>query len=239
MPLPLPCLMLVTDRLPCGGADGLIAAVEAAVQGGADAVQLREKDPDGRSLPPEDLLPLARRLRQATLGRAVPAGRQALLLVNGPLEVALAAEADGVHLPESSPSVWRPRETVPVGGQAMPTGRQGFLVGRSVHSLEAARRAEAEGADYLVAGPVYETRSHPGREPAGLSLIEGITRRVRVPVLAIGGVNAGRVDEVVRAGASGVAVISAVLAQPDRRAAAGDLRRALDAVWIAVGAARP
>jgi thiamine-phosphate pyrophosphorylase len=217
--------MLVTDRLLCGGADGLIAAVEAAVQGGADAVQLREKDPDGRSLPPEDLLPLARRLRQATLGRA-------LLLVNGPLDVALASEADGVHLPGSSPSVWRPREAVPVGGQR-------FLVGRSVHSLEAARRAEAEGADYLVAGPVYETRSHPGREPAGLSLIEGITRRVRVPVLAIGGVNAGRVDEVVRAGASGVAVISAVLAAADRRAAAGDLRRALDAVWAAVRAARP
>lgn len=225
MPLPLPCLMLVTDRSLCGGADGLVAAVEAAVQGGADAVQLREKDPDGRSLPPEDLLPLARRLRQATLGRA-------LLLVNGLLDVALASEADGVHLPASAPSVWRPREAVPVGGQ-------GFLVGRSVHSLEAARRAEAEGADYLVAGPVYETRSHPGREPAGLSLIEGITRRVRVPVLAIGGVNAGRVDEVVRAGASGVAVISAVLAAADRRAAAGDLRRALDAVWIAVRAARP
>jgi thiamine-phosphate diphosphorylase len=121
----------------------------------------------------------------------------------------------------------------------VPVGGQGFLVGRSVHSLEAARRAEAEGADYLVAGPVYETRSHPGRAPAGLSLIEGITRRVRVPVLAIGGVNAGRVDEVVRAGASGVAVISAVLAATDRRVAAGDLRRALDAVWIAVGAARP
>ena len=220
MPLPLPCLMLVTDRSLCGGADGLVAAVEAAVQGGADAVQLREKD-----LPPEDLLPLARRLRQATLGHA-------LLLVNGSLEVALAVEADGVHLPESSPSVWRPREDVPVGGK-------GFLVGRSVHTLEAARRAEAEGADYLVAGPVYETRSHPGREPAGLSLIEGITRRVRVPVLAIGGVNARRVDEVVRAGASGVAVISAVLAAADRRVAAGVLRRALDAVWIAVGAARP
>jgi len=212
--------MLVTDRLLCGGADGLVAAVEAAVQGGADTVQLREKD-----LRPEALLPLARRLRQATLGRAVPTGRQALLLVNGPLELALAAEADGIHLPESSPPVRRPR--------------QGFLVGRSVHSLEAARRAEAEGADYLVAGPVYETRSHPGREPAGLSLIEEITRSVRVPVLAIGGVSAGRVEEVVRAGASGVAVISAVLAQPDRGAAAGELRRALDAAWAAVGAARP
>jgi len=219
MPLPLPCLMLVTDRSLCavpagrqGGADGLIAAVEAAVQGGVDAVQLREKD-----LPPEGLLALARRLRQATLERV-------LLLVNGPLEVALAAEADGVHLPEGAPPGRRPREA--------------FLVGRSVHSVEAARRAEAEGADYLVAGPVYETRSHPGREPAGLSLIEEITRSVRVPVLAIGGVSAGRVEDVVRAGAPGVAVISAVLAATDKRAAASDLRRALDAAWITVGAAR-
>jgi thiamine-phosphate pyrophosphorylase len=204
--------MLVTDRSLCGGADGLVAAVEAAVRGGADAVQLREKD-----LPSGDLLPLARRLRPATLGRA-------LLMVNASLDAALATEADGVHLPESAPPVGRPRE--------------GILVGRSVHSLEAARHAEAQGADYLIAGPVYETRSHPDRRPAGLSLIEEITRSVRVPVLAIGGINAGRVEDVVGAGASGVAVISAVLAQPDRGTAARELRRALDAAWAAVGAAR-
>jgi thiamine-phosphate diphosphorylase len=220
MPLPLPCLMLVTDRSLCGGADGLVAAVEAAVQGGADAVQLREKD-----LCAAELLALAQRLRGVTAGRA-------LFLVNGPLDVALAAGADGVHLPEATAAARRPRE-------AVPAGRQGFLVGRSVHSLEAARRAEGESADYLVAGPVYETRSHPGREPAGLSLIEEITRSVRVPVLAIGGVSAGRAEEVVRAGASGIAVISAVLAPPDSRAATGELRRALDAAWVVVGAARP
>ncbi|OGO48492.1 MAG: hypothetical protein A2W34_04135 [Chloroflexi bacterium RBG_16_64_32] len=211
MPLPRPCLMLVTDRSLCGGADGLADAVEAAVEGGADAVQLREK-----SLPASELSTLARRLREVTRG--------ALLVVNGPLEVATEAGADGVHLPEDAPPVRRPR--------------QGFLVGRSIHSPVAARRAEAEGADYLVAGPVYETRSHPGREPAGLALIEQVTQIVRIPVLAIGGVTAGRVEEVVRAGASGVAVISAVLAQRDRRAAAGKLRRALDAAWAGAGAVR-
>ena len=111
-------------------------------------------------------------------------------------------------------------------------------MGRSVHSAEAARRAEAEGADYLVAGPVYETRSHPGVEPAGLALIGKIAPAVRVPVLAIGGITTERVAEVVRAGASGVAVISAVLAQREPRAAAEALRRALDAAWAATGAGR-
>jgi thiamine-phosphate pyrophosphorylase len=212
--------MLVSDRSLCAGADGLVAAVEAAVTGGVDAVQLREKD-----MPSEELLPLARRLRQVTEGWAMPAGRQALLLVNGPLAVALAAEADGVHLPEDAPPVERPRRS--------------FLIGRSVHSLKAARRAEAEGVDYLIAGPVYETRSHPGREPAGLTLIEEVTRSVRTPTLAIGGVTAERVGEVVRAGASGIAVISAILRQPDRRVATRGLRRALDAAWVGAGAAGP
>ena len=203
--------MLVTDRSLCGGADGLADAVEAAVEGGADAVQLREK-----SLPASELSTLARRLREVTRG--------ALLVVNGPLEVATEAGADGVHLPEDAPPVRRPR--------------QGFLVGRSIHSPVAARRAEAEGADYLVAGPVYETRSHPGREPAGLALIEQVTQIVRIPVLAIGGVTAERVEEVVRAGASGIAVISGVLAAADSPAAAADLRRALDAAWAGAGAVR-
>ncbi|MDO8611682.1 MAG: thiamine phosphate synthase [Dehalococcoidia bacterium] len=209
--------MVVTDRVLCGGADGLAAAVEAAVSGGADAVQLREKDPDGRSLPASELSTLARRLRAVTQG-------QALLLVNGPLEVAVAVGADGVHLPEGAPMPPRPR--------------RGFLVGRSVHSAEAACRPDCVGADYLIAGPIFETRSHPGVQPAGLALVEEIARAVRVPVLAIGGVTAGRVEEVVRAGASGVAVISAVLAQPDPRAAAEALRRALDAAWSDARAAR-
>jgi len=205
--------MVVTDRVLCGGAEGLVAAVEAAVSGGADAVQLREKD-----LADGELLALARRLRAVTQGRA-------LLVVNGPLEVAVAVGADGVHLPEDAPMPPRPR--------------RGFLVGRSVHSAEAACRPDVVGADYLVAGPVYETRSHPGAQPAGLALVEEIARAVRVPVLAIGGVTAGRVEEVVRAGASGVAVISAVLAQPAEGGAAAEaLRRALDAAWSDARAAR-
>ncbi len=210
--LPAPCLMLVTDRTLCGGADGLVAAVEAAVWGGVDAVQLREKD-----LSPEDLLRLARQLRQVTAGRA-------LFLVNERLDVALAVAADGLHLPEAAPAVQRPRPD--------------FLLGRSVHSLAAACRAEAAGVDYVIAGPVYETRAHPGAPPAGLPLVEEISHAVPLPVLAIGGVTAGRVEEVVRAGASGVAVISAVLAAPSPGDAARRLRAALDAAWTAAEVAR-
>src|SRR3990172_5042671 len=134
--------MVVTDRALCGGADGLAAAVEAAVSGGADAVQLREKDPDGRSLPASELAPLARRLRAVTQGRS-------LLLVNGPLEVAVAAGADGVHLPGDAPMPPRPR--------------RGFLVGRSVHSAEAARRAEGAGGDHPVARAHLRAASPSGR----------------------------------------------------------------------------
>jgi len=212
MSLPLPCLMLVSDLALCGGPSGLVAAVEAAVAGGVDAVQLREKD-----LPPDELLSLGRRLREVTSGRA-------LLLVNGPLDVALACGADGIHLPEAAPPVERPRPD--------------FLVGRSVHSTDAALRAEADGSDYLVAGPVYETRSHPGAAPAGTGLIAQIAGAVRLPVLAIGGLNAERMDEVVRAGAAGIAVISAVLAAASPAAAARDLRRALDAAWVRAHAVR-
>src|SRR3970282_593438 len=112
------------------------------------------------------------------------------------LEVAVAVGADGVHLPEDAPMLPRPR--------------RGFLVGRSVHSAEAARPPARVGGDYLVAGPIFETRSHLGVEPAGLALVEEIARAVRLPVLAIGGVHAGRGGEGVRAGASGGAVVFAV-----------------------------
>ncbi|HEU4759207.1 MAG TPA: thiamine phosphate synthase, partial [Dehalococcoidia bacterium] len=99
--LPSPALMLVTDRALCGEPEGLVAKVEAAVGGGVDAVQLRERD-----LPRDDLLLLARRLREAIRpdGRSSGRGR-ALLLVNGSLDVALACGADGLHLPEAAPPI--------------------------------------------------------------------------------------------------------------------------------------
>lgn len=205
--LPTPTLMLVTDRRLAGGEDSLVRAVAEAVEGGVNVVQLREKD-----LSPAQLLPLACRLREVTAGRA-------LLLVNGPLEVALEAGADGVHLPEDAPMVERPAP--------------GFVVGRSVHSPEAARKAVEEGVDYLVAGPVYGTASHLGVSPMGRRIVSQTASASPVPVLAIGGVTAEAAGGVVRAGAAGVAVISAVLGAASPREAARGLRQALGAAILA------
>lgn len=206
--LPIPVLMLVTDRHLAGGEDQLIQKVARAVEAGVNVVQLREKD-----LLPANLLLLARRVRDITRGRA-------MLLVNGPLDVALEVGADGVHLPEDAPMIGHP-------AQGWGPEPRGLFVGRSVHSLAAALRAE-EGADYLVAGPVFATRSHQETEPLGLEFVRELCQIALAPVIAIGGVTPQNAGDVLRAGASGVAVISAVLGAASPAAAARTLREALD-----------
>jgi thiamine-phosphate pyrophosphorylase len=199
--LPLPLLMLVAGRGRFTRPDGLLRAVDSAIEGGVNAVQLREKD-----LPEDQLLDLARRVHDAIAGRA-------LFLVNTSASVAREAGADGVHLPEDAPPVERPAG--------------GFLVGRSVHSRQAAERAAREGVDYLIAGPVYETESHPGVAPAGIRFISEVKAAVRVPVIAIGGITAERVAEALHAGADGVAVAGSILSATDVRGAAAALRMAM------------
>ena len=164
-------------------------------------VQLREK-----SLSTGDLYRLAVRLRRATLAKA-------LLMVNDRLDVALAVEADGVHLASHSLPV---REAKKIAGERL-------LVGRSVHSVEEAVVAENDGADYLILGTIYGTASHPGRPPSGPGLIEAVKARVRTHVYAIGGINASNAGEVMRAGADGVAVIRSILGAPDPGNAAREI----------------
>jgi thiamine-phosphate pyrophosphorylase len=195
--------MLVTDRtlVPL---ERLADVVEQAVRGGVDAVQLREKD-----LPAEQLTAVGRRLRDVTRGRAA-------LVVNGPVAVARACDADGVHLPETSP--------VPAKSE-----RRGLIVGRSVHSEAMARAAATEGCDYVVLGTVFPSRTHPGGATGGLELVSAVAQVVDLPVVAIGGITAENAGEVIAAGAHGVAVISAILAAEGPHAAAHMLRRAIDA----------
>ena len=212
--LTVPCLALITDRRLCQTLP-LEEAVAQAVEGGANLVQLREKD-----LPAAALLSLAERLRAVIAGRA-------LFLVNDRLDVALACSADGVHLPEHG---------LPVAVARRLAG-DGFIVGRSVHSVTEAVRARDEGADYVQVGTIFASRSHPDQPPAGLGLLKAVaavlslpTGEAGIPILAVGGVTAANVGDVLRAGASGAAVISAILGGPSPREAARGLAQAMAAV---------
>jgi thiamine-phosphate pyrophosphorylase len=183
-------LCLVTDRSVVTGA--LEEAVEECLAVGLRAVQLREKDLGAR-----DLLGMGRALREST------AGRGARLFVNDRMDVALAVGADGVHRTGASLPVSSLRAISPPD----------FLIGASVHSLADASAAEAEGADFLFFGPVYDTPSKRRYgPPQGLAVLERVAAAVRLPVFAIGGVTPARVGELRRSGAFGVAAIGAVLA---------------------------
>ena len=204
--LTIPCLALVTDRRLCQTLS-LEEAVAQAVDGGANLVQLREKD-----LPSNELLALADKLRAVTLGRS-------LFLVNDRLDVALACAADGVHLPEQGLPLAAARRLAP----------ETFIVGRSVHSVAEAVRAQEEGADYVQVGSIFASRSHPDQPAAGLALLEATAAAVTIPILAVGGITAANVGEVMQVGASGAAVISAVLGAPSPREAARALAQAMAA----------
>lgn len=203
-----PCLCLVTDR-SLGDQRSLVSRVAEAVAGGVDMVQLREKD-----LPGGLLLELALSLKEAI-------GRNALLIINERVDVAVASAAAGVQLGE---------EALPVAAARQVLG-PGHLIGRSVHSGDGAAQAVTQGADFLVVGSMYTTRSHPGVRPAGPELVHRIAKSCSVPLIGIGGINPANVGEVLRAGARGVAVISNILAAPQPEMAARQLKQAMLAAW--------
>ncbi len=204
--LPRPIVALVTDRNLAGGPDALIDAVAQAVDNGVNLVQMREKD-----LPDAMQLALAQRLREVTNGKA-------LLFVNDSVSIAEASGADGVQLTENSRSI----------ASARSRAARPLLVGRSVHGVDAAREAAAQGADLLVVGTVYDSPTHPGQPPAGVGLI-GWCAQPGVPVIGIGGITAQNAGAVMQAGACGVAVISAILGSADPADAASRLAAAVGA----------
>jgi thiamine-phosphate pyrophosphorylase len=184
-------LYLVTDRHQTAGRPLKSLLVEA-LAAGVRAVQVREKD-----LSTRDLLALTHEA-QALIGST--GGH---LLINDRVDIALASGADGVQLRADSLPVL-------VARRLLGSSR---LIGVSTHSAEDVVRAEEDGADFVVLGPIYETRSKVRYgKPIGLAVLAEATRRARIPIFAIGGVTASRVAELRTAGAAGVAVISAVLA---------------------------
>ena len=211
--IPSPTIALVTDRNLVGGIDALVAAVADAVDGGVNLVQMREKD-----LPDAEQLELAKRLREAIAGRA-------LLFVNDSMSVAEAVGADGVHLGEKSRTVASVRSAS--------NGR--LLIGRSVHDVGGAREAATQGADLLTVGAVYESPSNPDQVPEGTGLIADVSLVCDVPVLGIGGITPANAARVLEAGASGVAVISAVLDSAEPGDAAERLSEAVLGAWQTLG----
>jgi thiamine-phosphate pyrophosphorylase len=181
------------------------AGVPAALAGGVDVVQLREKDG-----PDDEVVAAGRELR------ALCDARGALLVVNDRADLALACGADGVHVGQ---------DDAPVGAVRALVGPD-VLIGLSTHSP--AQVDEAEGVDYLGVGPVYETATKPSVEPVGIELVEYAAGNASKPWFAIGGIDPERAPEVVAAGARRIAVVRAIRDAADPRAASAALREALD-----------
>ncbi len=182
----VPWIYLITDRNACKGQD-LLSLIERAAEAGVDLIQIREKD-----LSPRDLAHLVEAARQRVSGSTTR------LLVNDRLDIALTCGADGVHLTAQSLPTAVVRNLV----------GDDFLIGVSTHCVEEAQRAEREGADFIVLGPVFWTPSKKDYgPPLGLTVFEDIARQINIPVLAIGGITRETFPDVMRRGASGIAAI--------------------------------
>jgi len=192
----------ITDRRSAGGTDALMRFIERALRDGVDFVQIREKDLSAREL---------YQLTCAILALPNPKGTR--ILVNSRADIALAAGAHGVHLPGESiaPSVLR--GITPAG----------FQIAVSAHTVEEVRRAEIEGADFVVFSPVFQPISKPLTRgvdnaswgaPQGLERLGEAAAAVQIPVLALGGITARNAASCLASGAAGVAGISMFQAKP-------------------------
>lgn len=200
-------LYLITDRRLLADYNSLFAAIEEALKGGVKAVQLREKDLGTRSL-----LPMAYSLRELTSEYG------AKLFINDRVDIAMAVDADGVHL----------------GGQSMPAyaarkaAGEALVIGVSAHSITDAIKAEEEGADFITLGPIFETPSKKKYgQPLGPGLLSKARAKISMPVFAIGGIKKERVDTVLESGATGIALISAILGSEDIRSNTEEFMRLL------------
>jgi thiamine-phosphate pyrophosphorylase len=164
--------------------------VEAALDGGATVIQLRKKS-----------MPMPEQYRLALALRTLTSEHEALLIINDHPDLAIAADADGVHLGQ---------DDLPTGVVRALPGFEGRLIGRSTHNLEQVRAAIDEGADYIAVGPVYPTPTKEGRPAVGTSLVSRVAEIADRPFVAVGGIDHENAPAVVEAGASAIAVVRAV-----------------------------
>ena len=187
--------VLVTDAL-CRAS--LVGTVKEAILGGAQMIQLREKNVDDRTF-----LARAREVRQLTRSAGV------LFIVNDRPDLARLSDADGVHLGQEDLPIHEARRLL--GPDA--------LIGMSTHNLEQVHRAVLEGASYLGVGPTFSSQTKDFSALAGLEFVKAACQETSLPAFAIGGIHAGNIEQVIAAGASRIAVSNAVCAVEDPRAA--------------------
>ena len=181
--------------------------VEAALEGGASVIQLRKKS-----------MPMAEQYRLALALRILTREHEALLIINDHADLAIAADADGVHLGQD--------DLPPAAVRSLP-GFEARLIGRSTHSFAQAQLAVHDGADYVAVGPVYPTPTKEGRPAVGTGLVSRVAGIINQPWVAVGGIELDNVATVVDAGAAAVAVVRAVYDAADPAEAARRLHEAL------------
>ncbi len=198
-------LYLVTDRGMLKGAN-FFHAVREAIRGGVTLLQLREKDVSS-----SDFYSIAVEMKKLANSYQVP------LIINDRLDIALAVDADGLHVGQEDLPLEVARELL----------GPGKILGYSVSNLIEAEYGEKHGADYLGAGPVYHTGSkETATEPIGIDGIKRIKKSVSIPVVGIGGIGMSNIVKVKESGIDGISVISAILGRDDINAAARDLKKA-------------
>lgn len=203
-------LYAVTDRSWLAGRT-LTQAVEASLQGGVTFLQLREKSLDFSSF-----------LKEAFCLKTLAAAYHVPFVINDSVEIALACDADGVHVGQSDQSVRLARVLL---GNCK-------IIGASVQTVAQAKQAEAEGADYLGVGAVFATASKQDADAVSLTQLKAICQAVRLPVVAIGGIQPQNILQLAGSGIAGAAMISAIYAEPDIRVAAAQLKT-LCQQWLA------
>lgn len=201
-------LYAVTDSSWLKGGT-LEEAVRQAVSGGATCVQLREKH-----LPPQQLEELARRVKQVTDAYGVP------LIINDSVSIARAVDAAGVHIGQEDCSVQEARRIL----------GPDKVIGVSARSVQQAQLAQSQGANYLGVGAVFGTTTKADAKPLSRQMLREIAQSVTIPAVAIGGINERNIKELACCGIAGVAVVSALFAQPDIRAAAHNLHQLAEGI---------
>lgn len=181
----LPSICMITEDSSCKSNQKLLDRISKSVRGGVNMVQLRNSKKSSA-----ELYSLAVEIRSVTLTKA-------LFFVNDRIDVAIASGADGVQLKESSLSV---QDTRRICGNSL-------LIGRSIHSIEAAIQAQNDGADFLLGGTVFKSETHKDIEPNGLEFLASLRRKIDIPIIAVGGITQSNVLDCIQSGAQGVAMI--------------------------------